>query len=475
MAASRISASSGSQVLGGGRVVDLDLVDEQEAEQSDGVGEHDHPLLGQRGDGLQDPPLLRRRRVADQPGAGQERHDALDELLHRQRAQVRRVDRLGLLEVEPGGVGADPGDVEGLDHLGHREDVAVLGDRPAEQRQVVGQALGQEAALAVDVEVGLRVPLGQLLVALAGDVGQVAEPRGPGGDADVGQRPVEGELTRGGGQQVLAAQDVGDAHEGVVHRVHERVERHAVGPHQHEVRHGPGGEADLAPHEVVPHQVLVGHRQPQHRLAALGPEGGLLLLGQEPVVVVVAELGVLPRGEPAGVDLLVRREGLVGMPRGQQLGGHVAVDVVALRLPVGLVRAAHLRALVPVQAEPAHAVEQVPVGLLGVPGRVGVLDAEHELPAGVPRVRPVEQRRPHQADVHHARRRRAEPGADGARDAHRFPPAVETASAAVTVLLSVPSPSIVTSTRWPGLIGPTPDGVPVRTTSPGSRVMTWEM
>ena len=31
----------------------------------------------------------------------------------------------------------------------HREDVAVLGDRPAQQGEVVEQALGQEAALAV--------------------------------------------------------------------------------------------------------------------------------------------------------------------------------------------------------------------------------------------------------------------------------------------------------------------------------------
>ena len=74
---------------------------------------------------------------------------------------------------------------ERLDHLVHREDVAVLGDRPAQQGQVVEQALGQEAAVAVAQQVGLRVALGQLLVALAHHVGQVPERRGAAGPTPI--------------------------------------------------------------------------------------------------------------------------------------------------------------------------------------------------------------------------------------------------------------------------------------------------
>ena len=44
----------------------------------------------------------------DQAGAGQERARPADELLDRQRAQVGGVDRLGLLQVEAGRVGAHP-------------------------------------------------------------------------------------------------------------------------------------------------------------------------------------------------------------------------------------------------------------------------------------------------------------------------------------------------------------------------------
>ena len=75
------------------------------------------------------------------------------------------------------GLGLTPRDVEGRHHLLQGEDVAVLGDRPAQQGQVVQQPLGQEALVAVGEQVGLGVALGELLVALAHDVGQVAEAR----------------------------------------------------------------------------------------------------------------------------------------------------------------------------------------------------------------------------------------------------------------------------------------------------------
>ncbi|MBG9887349.1 hypothetical protein ABE10_12670, partial [Bacillus toyonensis] len=68
--------------------------------------------------------------------------------------------------------------------------------------------------------------------------------------ARVDQRAVEGELTGGGRHEVLAAEHVGDAHERVVHRVHQRVERRAVRAHHDEVGEGAGGEGHLAADEV---------------------------------------------------------------------------------------------------------------------------------------------------------------------------------------------------------------------------------
>src|ERR671916_468904 len=61
--------------------------------------------------------------------------------------------------------------------------------------------------------------------------------------------------------------------------------------------------------------------------------------------------------EPAGLDLLVGGEGLEGVPGRHQLLGPLAVDVGPLGLPVGAVRPADLGALVPLQAQPAQAVD----------------------------------------------------------------------------------------------------------------------
>ncbi len=288
------------------------------------------------------------------------------------------------------------------DQVGHREDVPVLGDGPAQQRQVVAQPLGQEAAVPVEVQVGRGVALGELLVALPHDQRQVPEARSAGGHPDVGQRGVQRQLAGRGGQQVLPAQHVGDPHQRVVDRVDQRVQRLTAGPGQHEVRHGTGGEDHLAADQVVPGQVRVWHPQPQHRGPSLGQEGRLLRLGGLPVGTVVTLLGVLAGGDPAGGHLLGRGERLVGVPGLDQPGQHVPVDLAAFGLPVRAVRAADLGPLVPVQPQPTQAVQQVPVGLLGVPRGVGVLDPEDELPTVVPGVRPVEQRRAHDADVHQA-------------------------------------------------------------------------
>ena len=61
----------------------------------------------------------------------------------------------------------------------------------------------------------------------------------------------------------------------------------------------------------------------------------------------------------------------------------------------------------------------------------------------------------------------------GRRDCRR--PLRSVSYGALTTLSSLPIPPISTETRSPGRIGPMPRVVPVRTTSPGSRVMTAEM
>ena len=123
-----------------------------------------------------------------------------------QQPDVIGVQRIGLLLVEPSRIGVDVDDVERGHHLVEAEHVAVVGDRPAQQGQVIQQALRDEAAVAVQEQVGLRVTLGQLLGALAEHGGQVRELRHAIGHADADQRLVQRDLTRRGRQQVVSAQ-----------------------------------------------------------------------------------------------------------------------------------------------------------------------------------------------------------------------------------------------------------------------------
>ena len=294
---------------------------------------------------------------------------------------MRGVDGLGLLEVEAGRVGVDAGDVEGRDHLLEGEHVAVLRDRPTEQGQVVQQSLGQEAVVAVGEEVRLGIALGELLVALPHHVGQVPEARCRAGDAHLDERVVEGHLARGAGEEVLAAQHVRDLHQGVVDGVDQRVERVAVGPGEREVGHVVAVEGDRPADEVVERDLTVGHPEPDDRLATLGPEGGDLLVAQLAAVPVVAHhLGA--RGLAPRLDLVVAAVAVVGARGRREPLERVGVDRGALALAVRRERAADVGPLVPVEPEPAHHLEQAVVGLLGVAGGVGVLDAEDEGAAG---------------------------------------------------------------------------------------------
>ena len=116
------------------------------------------------------------------------------------------------------------------------------------------------------------------------------------------------------------------------------------------------------------------------------------------------------------LDLLRRRKGLVRVPAGQELRGDLAIDLSAFRLAVGPVGSADADALVPVEPHPRQRIDDRVEGLLGVPGGVGVLDAEDESAAHVARIGVVEQARAHHSHVGGAGRRRAESNADvGAR------------------------------------------------------------
>ncbi len=260
---------------------------------------------------------------------------------------------------------------------------------------------------------------------------------------------------------------MGDLHERVVDRIDQRVQRITATAGQGVVGHRAGRERRLAPDQVVPGDRLIGHPQPQHRPATLGAMCVALIVGEVPIEIVVTEFRVPPRGDVPRLHLLGCGVRLVHLARRHQPLDHVAVDVAALGLAIRAVWSADLGALVVVEAEPVQRVQQRQIALLAVAFGVGVLEPEHEVPAVVPRVRPIEQRGSDQTDVRCARRRRTEP--------HPHPVSCHDFPLRTTGLVSVPMPSIVMLTVSPFSSGPTPSGVPVRMRSPGRRVITAEI
>ncbi|MCY1226454.1 hypothetical protein D9M72_386830 [compost metagenome] len=149
-------------------------------------------------------------------------------------------------------------------------------------------------------------------------------------DADLHQGANQHHLAGRGGEQVLTAQYVGDPHQGVIHRVHQGVQRRTVGADDHVVRDAPGLKGDFAADHVGESDVLVWHADSEDRFAALGLERGNLLGAEVAVEVVVAELGVAAGGTVARFNFLRRGVALVGVAGLQQLGHHVLVEVKTL-------------------------------------------------------------------------------------------------------------------------------------------------
>ena len=99
----------------------------------------------------------------------------------------------------------------------------------------------------------------------------------------------------------------------------------------------------------------------------------------------------LQRRLPLGVQSFSRAYAGIGVPRAQERAEPLLIELH----PFGLVE----RPLVPLQLQPFHAPEDRVDRLRRRPLAVRVLDTENELPAAVPRIQVVEQRRTGAADV----------------------------------------------------------------------------
>ena len=187
---------------------------------------------------------------------------------------------------------------------------------------------------------------------------------------------------------VVAADHVGDPHVDVVHHHAEVVGGGAVRALDDEVVKFAVLELDMALDRVVE-----GHRAGHRVLEAddVGLVGGVLLVAVAAVAVVAGLLPALHLVLAQLFKALLGAPALVGLALVEELPYHLAVAVEALGLVVG--------ALVPVELEPLHGLDDRVDGRLGRALAVRVLDAQHELAAAVAGVEPREQRRPGAAHV----------------------------------------------------------------------------
>ena len=335
-----------------------------------------------------------RSRLAPAP-SGPQRQQLLAQRRSSLLAQHLAVEPVELVPVEAGACLVHPRKAEGRSCLLQGEALAhALRRRPAQQGHVVGQGSGRVAHGPEIADGGHAVALGELLALLVEDQRRVGKERG-----GVAKGLVEQQLLGGVGDVVLAADHVADRHGRIVDHHHQVVEgiadlvgRGAAGDH-HVAAQVAAAPAHVAAHQVAPaDRAAVVDAEADHRFAALGDEGLLLLRGEIAVPVVVAG-GLLAGGLllAHGGELGLAGVAAVGVARIEQLLDGGAVQLHPLALDHGVA--------VPVQAQPLQALEDVGGVFRFAALFVGVFDAQQEGTAAVAGKQPVEHRRAGRADV----------------------------------------------------------------------------
>ncbi len=298
------------------------------------------------------------------------------------RLQVVLVDPAQLGHVQARGLGIDVLHREQIDQFPAAEDFLVT-VRPTQPRQVIDQRMRQVAGILVLHHVGRAGALGQLGALLVQDHRHVRELR-----HRHAQRFVDVDLARGVVDVIVAADDVGDAHVPVVDHHREVVGGKAVRAEDHHVVEFAVADLDAALDAVVEHHAAFGGV-----LEADHPVGIVAVRQvQIPRAAVVARLLLGGHRRLAHrVEFFLALVGVVRLALGHQLLGHLAITIDA----VGLVD----RAFVVVQAQPVHRLQNRVDGGLGAALAIGVLDAQDEVAATVPRLQPAIQRSARTADV----------------------------------------------------------------------------
>lgn len=184
------------------------------------------------------------------------------------------------------------------------------------------------------------------------------------------QRLVDVDLARGVVDVVFTTHHMGDLHVPVIDHYAEVVGRGAVGTADNQIVQLGVGKLDAATDVIIEHHGTFGRVAEANHVRRIGR----VVMGVVAALAVVT--GLLAVGHLAFAQCFQTLFGavaLVGAAIGQHLVDQTVVAIEALGLVVG--------ALIPVQLQPFHALNDGVDRLLSGTFQVGILDTQHELTA----------------------------------------------------------------------------------------------
>ncbi len=231
----------------------------------------------------------------------------------------------------------------------------------------------------------------------------------------IAEGPIHQQMTRGGRNPLLAADNVSDFHGMVVNNISQVIGREAIRLQHHEIVDSAVLENDVPVDSVrKAGPAFVRHLKAHHGPDTFSFFAGALLAAQAPAGAVVA--GRLFPGDLLLAHLLKSVGGaiaVIGIALRDKAVGSGLIEVESLRLKIGAIIAADLRSFIPVQTQPAQTLQVGFQRTGGDAGDIRILDAEDERAAGMTGKKPIEHSRAHIADLRAAGRTGGEADPDG--------------------------------------------------------------
>ena len=216
------------------------------------------------------------------------------------------------------------------------------------------------------------------------------------------QRLVDEDLERRVGEVIVAPDDVGYPHLGVIDHGGEVVGGSAIAAREHEVVHGARRKDGLAANPIVDDDVapVCRYRQPPDvRLAGGKTRGNRSGVQPSARPIVAGNTFCNATSRPLGLESLGGAEAGIGAARGFHMLEGCSVVPGPLGLEVGTERPADLGAFVPVDPQPLEGAEDLAGILRRRAFTVGVVDAQDEHAAVAAGERPVVYGRARAADM----------------------------------------------------------------------------